>query len=289
MGIERPVGTGVMGLALGYGPSTTDILGRSEARGAAQSTQVAMYGSWGVTTRGRQGGQPGVSRQDGQPRVSGQGGQPVGRPADTAWEFSGIASYGWNQVSSRRDMQVDGHTSTATARYPAATWAVEAHVRLVPVRDGVPVEADGAAGTRRLRVEPGLGFRLVTVQQPGFTEDGEHGLEIREAAFRSQRALLGLRLVQEFGGETGYGEAEVRLGYERELGDSAPQLVARLHRLNGDWYTVRGTEVGRDFFTVDVGFQAWLQEQVVLRGGLEMTWAARYSAHSAQLSLQYVW
>lgn len=64
-------------------------------------------------------------------------------------------------------------TSDTEARYDANTWTMEAAVQ-------------GSLELGWAQVEPSLGFRLVTTQQPEFTETGEHGLRAPGAAHRPQ-------------------------------------------------------------------------------------------------------
>ncbi len=179
-------------------------------------------------------------------------------------------------MDSRRQVALGGLTSDTEARYDANTWTMEAAVQ-------------GSVELGWAQVEPSLGFRLVTTQQPEFTETGEHGLQVQSGTYRSQRAVLGLRLVEERERDGRRVRTELRLGYEREMGDGAPPLTVRQPGLGGGWYTVRGAETGRDIFTVVFGFQGEVGENLLVRGGLDMTWAARYSSHSLQLSLDYVW
>lgn len=192
------------------------------------------------------------------------------------WRFAGTASYGWHRVDSRRRVAVGGFTSPAEAHYDANTWTMEAALQR-------PLELGG------VQVEPSLGFRLVTTRQPEFTETGDHGLQVRSATHRSQRAVLGLRLVEEREQDGRHMRAELRLGYERELGDGAAELTVRQPGLGGDWYTVRSTETGRDIFTVGLGFQGQVGENLSVRGGLDMAWAAGYSDHNFRFSAEYRW
>lgn len=209
-------------------------------------------------------------------RVTSNGVVLSGAYADRGWFVRGTAGYIRHQVTGQRRMDVAGTESSATADYDATTHLLE-----------------GAVGRRLHRgsvmMEPSIGWRTSRTRQSGFREYGEDGLTVEGSTYRSPRAVLGLRLVSATSHRGTAIQSEMRLGYEREMGDSRAELTVRRNDGTGAPYRVTSPALGRDIVTLGIGATVALKERLTLRADLDAEWRERHTTHTAHLALRYQW
>lgn len=199
-----------------------------------------------------------------------------GKHLQRGWFIHGTASYTWHQVNSERRMEAGGVDSVATADYAATTHGLEA-----------------AVGRRfpggKITVEPTVGFRMSRTRQPGYTEDGDDGLEVKASTFTSRRATFGLRLAGDTVHRGTRIQSELRLAYEREFGDEKTELTVRRRDKTGDYYRVTGPALGRDIVTLGIGATVSLKEQLTLETDLDSEWRRQRTTYTAHVALRYRW
>jgi outer membrane autotransporter protein len=175
-----------------------------------------------------------------------------------------------HKIESRRELLAGG---TATGDAKARSVVLSGEVGKTMTRGGAVVE-------------PNFTFRLSNTHQDGFDENGGvDSLSVGDSRLNSRRLGVGVRVRS--ADESASFRPYASLSYEREMGDVTASLSNALDGLNS--FEVRGTELGRNIFTLRTGADAKLSEKLSFVG--EIAFSKRDNADSRSIygGLKYVW
>lgn len=173
----------------------------------------------------------------------------------------GGASYGWNEIASRRIVVIPGYVGDLASQYDAGTGQVFAEL-------AYRFDLSGSDDPARISLEPFMGLSGILVHADGFAEQGGAaaltGLPEDTAL---ALATLGLRGQVDFELDLGSLSASGMIGWRHAMGDLTPKTVGGFEQ--SDYFAVYGAPIGADALIGGLALSVRLSSRATLSASYE--------------------